>query len=215
MELYYIRHGEPDYELDSLTERGHYQAEETAKYLSNIKFDYIFSSSHGRAIATAKHLTDKNHMEIIQFDWAREDNAGSQIGLHDENNKFRWFFDIPKYRDKLFELADDNNWYDDSLFPPKIKEYFLQSKKEIDNWLLKMNIKHENNKYEIIGKTPDKVALFAHGGFGTVFFSLVMGMNYPKVIRDIGQLDTCGIFHFRIDDNGISLLERNVIRYEK
>ena len=213
MDLYYIRHGQPNYENDSITELGHFQAEETAKFLVTVNFDKIFASSQGRAMQTAEHLTNKNHMKIIKCDWAMEKGAWEHITDIDENGNCRWIFDIKKYADALNQHIDDLNWYDDPIFQKKVKDFFLLSRKEIDNWLLSMNIKHENGKYEILGKTPDAIALFAHEGFGTVFFSLMMDMNYPKVIRDVGQLSLCGIYHFRIDENGIKLLKNNKVYY--
>ena len=39
MNIYFIRHGMPDYKIDSLTELGKYQADHTSDYLKNIPFD--------------------------------------------------------------------------------------------------------------------------------------------------------------------------------
>ena len=214
MDLYYIRHGEPDYEHDSLTERGHYQAEETSKFLATIKFDKIFASSHGRAIQTAEHLTNKNHMEINEVDWAMEGKAWEHMTAIEEDGSKRWIFAVKKVRERLFELIDDPNWYDDPIFEPDLKEYILQGRKIVDEWLLSMNIKHENDKYKIVGKTPEKIALFAHGGFGILFASLVLDINYPKSVFDIGHLSLCGIYHFRIDDNGITLVSNDKTYYK-
>lgn len=54
MLLYIIRHGEPDYTTDTLTERGRLQAEAVGKRMAASKIDRIFSSPMGRAIQTAE-----------------------------------------------------------------------------------------------------------------------------------------------------------------
>ena len=59
MILYYIRHGDPNYEEDTITELGHYQAEETSKFLAKQNIDLIFSSPLKRARDTAKYLVEK------------------------------------------------------------------------------------------------------------------------------------------------------------
>ena len=77
MNIYFIRHGMPDYKIDSLTELGKYQADHTSDYLKNIPFDMIFSSTLGRAYETAQYLAKKINKEIIKLEWAIEDIAGS------------------------------------------------------------------------------------------------------------------------------------------
>ena len=54
MLLYIIRHGDPIYETDSLTERGRAQAEAVAKRLAASGIDRVFSSPMGRARQTAE-----------------------------------------------------------------------------------------------------------------------------------------------------------------
>lgn len=83
--LYIIRHGQSQgnqynlflghTDLD-LSEKGHIQAEVTAKYLENIHADAIYSSDLLRAFNTAKHTADKKGMEIIKSENLREIFAG-------------------------------------------------------------------------------------------------------------------------------------------
>ena len=49
----FIRHGEPDYEKDSLTEKGFREAEYLAEYLADVKIDACYVSPLGRAKDTA------------------------------------------------------------------------------------------------------------------------------------------------------------------
>ena len=49
----YIRHGEPIYDPDGLTELGKRQAEDVARHLKVEGVDKIFSSTSNRAIETA------------------------------------------------------------------------------------------------------------------------------------------------------------------
>ena len=59
MNLYIVRHGNPNYDLDCLTPLGHEQAEAAAEALEAIGIDEIYSSPMGRARETAKHLADR------------------------------------------------------------------------------------------------------------------------------------------------------------
>ena len=54
MRILLIRHGDPDYENDSLTEKGRREAHMLASRLINERIDYIYTSTMGRAMETAK-----------------------------------------------------------------------------------------------------------------------------------------------------------------
>ena len=53
MRIIFVRHGEPNYALDCLTERGRIQAKAAADRLKEEGIEEIFSSPLGRAAETA------------------------------------------------------------------------------------------------------------------------------------------------------------------
>ncbi len=53
MKLLIIRHGDPDYSIDSLTEKGWKEADLLSKRLAKEKIDAFFCSPLGRAKYTA------------------------------------------------------------------------------------------------------------------------------------------------------------------
>ena len=75
MNLYIVRHGNPNYGLDCLTELGHRQAEAAAEALEALDIDEIYSSPMGRARETAKHLSDRIGKPITIEPWAHEVEA--------------------------------------------------------------------------------------------------------------------------------------------
>lgn len=68
MLLYFIRHGDPIYNPDSLTEKGKIQAEALSNRLVNSKIDRIYCSSSARAIQTAEPTAKKLGKEIEILD---------------------------------------------------------------------------------------------------------------------------------------------------
>ena len=56
MKIIFVRHGDPDYEHDSLTEKGHQQADLTGRRLASIDFDAILCGPLHRHIATANGI---------------------------------------------------------------------------------------------------------------------------------------------------------------
>ena len=59
MKIILVRHGDPDYEKDCLTELGHKQAKVVAQRLLKENIDEIYSSPLGRAKQTAEILFPK------------------------------------------------------------------------------------------------------------------------------------------------------------
>ena len=87
MLLFYIRHGQPIYDPDSLTELGQKQADALAKRLKNSNIDVIYSSTSGRAMQTAKATAKALNMDIIPLDWAHEIHAWDNMYLPTNGKK--------------------------------------------------------------------------------------------------------------------------------
>lgn len=59
MKLLLIRHGDPDYTIDSLTPKGHIEAEELAERLAAMDIKGYYTSPLGRAQKTAEYTLNK------------------------------------------------------------------------------------------------------------------------------------------------------------
>jgi len=214
-DIYLVRHGLPDYANDTLTPDGKIEAEETSKFLSKIPFDVIYASSQGRAVATAEPTASKLGLPINKLDWAREDKAGEYMSAKNENGNWTWCFFVESINKKFFELQNNPNWYDDPLFKDtKYKEGIEFYNKEVDNWLLSMNIRHDrkNGTFEILGPVPKTVALFAHGGMATQTIPSLLDMNYPDYCISFQHLDTCAYSVIRIWHNGRAYLTKHNVK---
>ena len=78
MRLIFIRHGDPDYDLDVLTELGHEQAKKAARRLLCENIDAVYASTHGRAWQTAEAFTELSGISPIHelpFSGAAEKNS--------------------------------------------------------------------------------------------------------------------------------------------
>ena len=211
----------PDYQNDSLTEKGKYQAEETAKYLNNVNFDYIFASVLGRAYETATYLAKKQNKEIIKQAWASEHNAGKYFVAHDKDKKpTTWLFWDKECIKRMLELSEDKEWYKDPLFiDNNIEEALNFYIKEVGDWLKSIGIYHDHKTktfHQIEGmKVPENVVLFAHGGMAMCFLSNILDMTYSYFSTHFTCLETCGVVKITIDlDNHTArLLSYNEVHY--
>ena len=94
MLFFYIRHGDPVYEPDSLTPLGQRQAEAVAKRLSVHGLDRIYASTSQRAIDTARPTCEilKKDMELVDF--INEAHAWWNLTVEADTGELIWpFFD--------------------------------------------------------------------------------------------------------------------------
>ena len=184
MILYFIRHAEPIYEPDSLTENGYIQAQKLANELKKYNIEKIFSSTSNRANLTAKPTAELKNLDIELVDFANEKYAWEGLTFDDESGR-HWMFQAPKYIE-FFNRKDvldlEENWYTHPEISSKRLELEINRiSKCTDDFL--MNLGYEKimpGKYKINKVRYNSVALFAHQGFGLCFLSNILGVIYPQ-----------------------------------
>ena len=72
MRLLIVRHGDPDYEHDTLTEKGWREAELLSERLSKLTVKEFYVSPLGRAKDTASLTLQKMNREAKECQWLRE-----------------------------------------------------------------------------------------------------------------------------------------------
>ena len=204
MVLYYIRHGQPIYELNKLTELGQKQADAVGERLALLGIDKIFSSPSNRAIETAMPLSRVTGKEIEILDFADEDDVARDFMVDDGTGVVRWASDVEKIR-TAFAMPDIKtryDWYQDPIFSDyNFGEGIRRIDKATDSFLERLGYRH-NRKcgyFESISPTEEKIALFAHAGFGQVFMSSVLDIPYPQIANQfvIGNTGVSRI-HFEV-----------------
>ena len=78
MILYYIRHGDPIYNPDSLTPKGQKQAEALAKRFGLYGLDRIFTSDSTRAVQTAKPTSFYKNGRLYHADDVPADKSSDE-----------------------------------------------------------------------------------------------------------------------------------------
>lgn len=185
MLFFYIRHGDPIYNPDSLTALGHEQAEAIKYRLAQYGLDKIYASSSNRAILTAKPTAELLKKEIEILDWCNEKYAWADFSMPNSENYYTWSYNHTHIK-KLY-MSDEirmmgRKWYDHEAFNgTKIKEGTLRVEREVDALLLSLGYRNDRDAGYYIAEnhTNERVALFAHEGFGTAFLSALLDMPYP------------------------------------
>lgn len=192
MLLYYVRHGDPIYHPDSLTELGEKQAKALAKRLTLYGLDKIYCSTSTRAQKTAKPTCDALKKEPVLLDWANEHYTWLEFTLLKDNGDRRWYYGLDDYKVKFNSQevrALGNLWYKHPYFVnTDCEKGFLRVKKHTNELLEELGFKYDEktNAYKVLKKNADRVALFAHEGFGKVFLSALLGIPYPYIATGFG-----------------------------
>ena len=185
MILYYVRHGDPIYDPDSLTELGHKQAKALAKRFAMYGLDEIYSSPSTRAMQTAQPTCEALGLEMKICDWAHEARAWEDTVVFSDEGKAYWGFHHPKTMlsfNKPSVRALDKEWNKHPDFAGTVFEKGTERiDKAVDEFLLSLGYEHdrENNCYRQVKKSPQRVALFAHQGAGMLTLSSILDIPYP------------------------------------
>lgn len=186
MFLFYVRHGDPIYNPDSLTPLGTRQAEAVAKRLALYGIDEIYSSTSNRAIQTAQPTCEILKKQATLLDFANESHAWRDLTIEKEDKSGKiWLFHNPKTVD-LFnskEIRDlGDRWFDH----PEFADYDYEKGigriyDEADKFLGDLGYEHirYSGKYRVKESNEKRIALFAHQGFGLAFLSCLLDIPYP------------------------------------
>ena len=147
MILYYVRHGDPIYNPDSLTPLGERQAEAVSKRFSVYGLDKIYASTSNRAILTAKPTCEVLKLEPELLDFANEGYAWQELTVDIEGGKKSWLFHH-KPTAELFntkEIRDlGERWYDHPEFAGKRYEEGMERiYNGTDEFIASLGYEHE------------------------------------------------------------------------
>ncbi len=184
MLFFYIRHGDPIYNPDSLTPLGHRQAEALAKRLAVYGLDEIYSSSSTRALMTAQPTCELLKLEPVVLDWCRESLAFEQLTVKNSEGKRKWCFEDPATK-KLMLLPEvcalDSKWHTHPIFAEtQFSKGIDRIDRETDALFASLGYEHDREKglYNAVAPNEKRVALFAHQGFGMAFLSSLLDIPY-------------------------------------
>ena len=207
MLFFYIRHGDPIYNPDSLTPFGHRQAEAVGRMLSLYKIDEIYASTSERAKMTAAPLSEILKKDVTLLDFANEGHAWPNLTCYSAaNERNTWLFHSPEAKELFHEpdvMALGHRWYEHPTFAEggfagkDYKAGIDRIQKGSDELFESLGYKRvSDGKYKVVAENSKRVALFAHQGFGLAFLSCVVGIPYPAFST-----------HFDICTSGVTVIE--------
>ena len=177
MRILFIRHGDPDYSIDGLTERGHRQAAATAERLSDAGIDRIVSSTCGRAWLTAEYTAKHLGLPIEPAEFMREISWGSRDGSEIAHNGNPWYVtgdaiaaQVPLMGDPEQYACFNNN---------RVLDSAAALGDGLDAWLAECGYHREGAYYRVDEDAFDgTVAIFCHNGASVAAISRLMNLPF-------------------------------------
>lgn len=181
MRLLIVRHGDPDYSIDSLTEKGWKEAEYLSERLSKLDVKDFYVSPLGRAKDTASFTLKKMNRTAVECDWLREFDV--LIDRPDVTDRQKRLWDwLPQdwTQDERFYQYD--HWYENERFQQSdVKRYYDHVTGKFDKLLAEHGYVREGHYYRVEKPNEDTLVFFCHFGLECVLLAHLIGAS-PMVL---------------------------------
>ena len=176
MKLMFVRHAEPDYSIDSLTKKGHVEAELLSRRLVKIDVKNYYVSPLGRARDTAAYTLNKLGRTAEVMPWLAE-FRGVSYDPYARHDRIPWDYRPREWQDRPL-LWDVNHWTEDELTRTGTTAAIWQETCEgLDALLARHGYIRDGGLYRCENNTPDTLMFFCHFGIMTALVSHLTGIS--------------------------------------
>lgn len=182
MKLIFIRHGDPDYRYDSLTEKGRREVELLNTRVKNLQIDRCYVSPLGRAKATAEAGLRGTGIVPVEKEWLREFSPRiRRPDGHDELSAVCWDW-LPKDFTERIDLFDREKWASDPIMAEAdVGGEYDRVCAEFDRLLEENGYVRDGMLYRAVRPNNDTLVFFCHFGVSMVLLSHLINVS-PMVL---------------------------------
>lgn len=192
MKIRFIRHGDPDYVNDTLTDKGRKEAELLAGTVHRLELGECYMSPLGRAKDTAAYSLKAAGKKAEILDWLREfpaqvDVNGSEAlqkaypDAEYENGRFmpRIVWDmVPGYWTENPEYSHPVQWRESQVAKHSdLVSVYDHVIEEFDHLLAEYGYEREGSHYRVIQENDKTITLFCHFGITCVLLSRLWNVS--------------------------------------
>lgn len=181
MKLLIVRHGDPDYSIDSLTEKGWKEVEYLSERISKLDVDYFYVSPLGRAKDTAAPTLKKMNRTAVELEWLKEFPSRITRPDHPEEPMICWDW-LPQDWTADARFFDYDQWYHtEAMLGGNVKEEYLRVTAAFDELLAKHGYVHDGKLFRVERTNNDTIVFFCHFGLECVLLSHLMHVS-PMIL---------------------------------
>lgn len=179
MKLLIVRHGDPNYVIDSLTETGWKEAELLSDRLSKLDVTKCYCSPLGRAKDTAAATLKKLGMEAEICPWLQE--FLPRVNRPDRENSVSWDW-LPQDWTAYPDFFDKDRWMNHPAFlAAGVGEEANRVWQGLDELLARHGYRREGNLYRVEQANEDTIILFCHFGLESVLLAHLLNVS-PMIL---------------------------------
>lgn len=177
MRILIIRHGDPDYEHDSLTPKGWREAELLSDRICRMDIKAFYVSPLGRAKDTASCTLKKLGRTATEYPWLREFAPTIMRPDVSDRRMIAWDW-LPEDWTKEENFYCRDLWMQHpALIEGKVPEEYRWITDSLDKLLAEHGYVRENNIYRVERANRDTIAFFCHFGLECVLLSHLLGIS--------------------------------------
>lgn len=203
MRIIFIRHGDPDYENDTLTEKGIREAKLLSERTVNWPVAQFYCSPLGRAQKTASFTLEKLGREAVTYEWLKEfyypvgDPVTGRVGVP-------WDF-MPEYWTRIPRMYEKDGWKETEIYRsnPDLIPAYQQVCEGIDGILASYGYLRQENCYlnetrhsmaqssdsqpasDAPEGTNSTIVIFCHLGVTCVMMSHLLGISPALLLHSL------------------------------
>lgn len=181
MQILIIRHGDPDYEHDTLTEKGWHEAELLAAQLKRVPIRYAYVSPLGRARDTASLTLQALGIQAEEMEWLKEFPCRIHRPDVIDHKKIAWDW-LPQDWTRCEDFFQRDQWNQTEVM--KEGQVDLEYDRVIsafDQLLEKHGYRRNGDLYHVKNPNRDVLAFFCHFGLECVLLSRLMNVS-PMIL---------------------------------
>lgn len=180
MKLLIIRHGDPDYSIDSLTKKGWREAEYLSQRLAKERIDAFYVSPLGRAQDTASCTLKRMHRSAQTCEWLQE--FAPRIERPDAKEPICAWDWLPQDWTKDSRFFDKDAWFlNERMQAAGVKEAYDWVTGSFDRLLAQHGYVRDGLLYRAERANHDTLAFFCHFGLECVLLSHLLNVS-PMVL---------------------------------
>lgn len=184
MKIVIVRHGEPNYEIDSLTPKGWREADLLADRLCRTPADAYYVSPLGRAKDTARATLTRLGREAEELSWLQE-FRGQVITPKEGRHSYAWDF-MPQYVTRCPELYDREKWRQNALIATgNSAEIYDETVRGLDALLERYGYTREGALYRTQKNTDKIIVLFCHFGIAMAMLSHLVQLPFYALLHGV------------------------------
>lgn len=228
MRILLVRHGDPDYDTDSLTEQGVQEAEALASRADTLlRPDFCYVSPLGRARQTASYCLKVLGMEAETKDWLQEfparlrpEEAPEEFSAAyhvkagpDGKLEPRIVWDIyPAYYASHPELKDREGWRHSAIARHSdVTACYDRVTAGFDGLLAEHGYIRDGDEYLAVRPNRDRIAMFCHFGVTCVMLSHLMNLS-PFVLLQSACILPTGVTEIVTEERQRGIASFRILR---